>query len=359
MEGRRLQCNPRYKHEAGKQQKRYGGSRHLMPFLILSGTGRDPICRPPGRPIVIIESSHCPIVELSLRYINSSADPVTQESRRSPALCYFETYTLFGISGIRDYAWTCNSGTRSVTLMVMSHLPLLAGVLFALSIILPMIMRLFRPGPRDKARVVIDYVHRRGYALVNPSLEGALNVSYRQMFKDPALRNPSRASADIADIEGLSNGTGDWLAFICTLRSKEVTIFNLDVTTQAKPAIPYKVAKIRTVGLPKFSLGRNSALHTILRIVDRIAGASKPTIDLNARLYPEFSAHSWITGPDPAAVTAFLSADRIRYLETEKLPGILATNANYLVYFENGILLEDEDFDAFIARVEKLVANIL
>lgn len=245
----------------------------------------------------------------------------------------------------------------------MNHLPLLVGLLFALSFILPMTMRLFRPGQRDKARVVIDYAQKRGYALVNPSIGGALNASYREMLKDPALRNPIMASADIADIEELGNGTGEWLAFTCNLGSREVTIFNLNVTTHSygstSPGIPYKVAKIAAAGLPKFSLGRNSALHTVERMVGQITGQSKPIINLDAHLYPEFSAHSWISGPDPAAVAAFLSADKIRYLETAKLEGILAANAKYLVYFENGILLKDEDFDAFIARVEKLIANIL
>jgi hypothetical protein len=111
--------------------------------------------------------------------------------------------------------------------------------------------------------------------------------------------------------------------------------------------------------LPRFSLGRNSVLHAMEDVVDKVAGASKPTIDADACQYPEFSTHFWIRGSDPAAVTAFLSADKIRFLETAKLEGILATNTNYLVYFEDGVLLREQDFDVFIASVEKLVANIL
>jgi hypothetical protein len=244
----------------------------------------------------------------------------------------------------------------------MNYFPLLVVLLFALSFILPMIFRLFGRGPRDKARVVVGYAQKRGYVLVNPSLAEALDSSPLEMLKNPALRNSLKASSDIADIEGLDNGTGEWFAFTCNLRSKEVTIFNLNVTSRRVGAngggIPYKVAKIRAVGLPRFSLGRNSVLHTMEDVVDKVAGASKPTIAPDPRQYPEFSTHFWIRGSDPAAVTAFLSADKIRFLETAKLEGILATNANYLVYFEDGILLREQDFDVFIASVEKLVLNI-
>jgi hypothetical protein len=245
----------------------------------------------------------------------------------------------------------------------MNYFPLLVVLLFALSFILPMIFRLFSRGPRDKARVVVGYAQKRGYVLVNPSLAQALDSSRLEMLKNPALRNSIKASSDIADIEGLDNGTGEWFAFTCNLRSKEVTIFNLNVTSRrvgtSGGGIPYKVAKIRAAGLPRFSLGRNSVLHAMEDVVDKVAGASKPTIDADACQYPEFSTHFWIRGSDPAAVTAFLSADKIRFLETAKLEGILATNTNYLVYFEDGILLREQDFDVFIASVEKLVANIL
>jgi hypothetical protein len=245
----------------------------------------------------------------------------------------------------------------------MNYLPLLVVLFFALSFILPMIFRLFSGGPRDKARVVVGYAQKRGYVLVNPSLTQALDSSRLEMLKNPAFRNSIKASSDIADIEGLDNGTGEWLAFNCNLRSKEVTIFNLNVTSRgvgtSGRGIPYKVAKIRAAGLPRFSLGRNSVLHAIEDAVNKVAGASKPTIDVDARQYPEFSTHFWIRGSDPAAVTAFLSADKIRFLEAAKLEGILATNANYLVYFEGGILLREQDFDVFITGVEKLVANIL
>jgi hypothetical protein len=244
-----------------------------------------------------------------------------------------------------------------------NHFPLLAVLLFALSFILPKIFRLFRSGPREKAAVVVKYAQKRGYVLVNPSIAQALDTSRLEMLKNPALRNSIQASSDIADIEKLHDGTGDWLAFTCNLRSKEVTIFNLSVTSRRPDtrggSIPYKVAKIRAAGLPLFSLGRNSALHTFENVVYKIAGASKPAIDLDAAQYPEFSEQFWIRGSDQAAVTAFLSGDKIRFLETAKLEGILATNVNYLVYFEDGVLLNEQDFDSFIARAETLVANLL
>lgn len=188
-------------------------------------------------------------------------------------------------------------------------------------------------------------------------------MSRLEMMKNPALRNSSKASSDIADIEGLDDGTGDWLAFTCNLRSKEVTIFNLSVTSRRADgrggSIPYKVAKIKAAGLPQFSLGRNSAFHTFENVVDKIAGASKPAIDLDAAQYLEFLAHFWIRGSDRAEATAFLSGHKIRFLEAAKLEGTLATNANYLVYFEDGVLLTEQDFDSFIARAETLVANLL
>jgi len=244
-----------------------------------------------------------------------------------------------------------------------SHFSLLAVLLFALSFILPIIFRLFSSGPREKARDVVKYAQKRSYALVNPSLAQAIDMSRLEMMKNPALRNSIQAASDIADIEKLHDGTGDWLAFTCNLRSKEVTIFNLSVTSRRvdtrSTSIPYKVAKIRAAGLPRFSLGRNSALNTFENAVEKIAGASKPAIDLDARQYPEFSSHFWIRGSDRAAVTAFLSGDKIRFLESAKLDGTLATNANYLVYFEDGTLLSEQDFDSFIARAETLVANLL
>ena len=183
------------------------------------------------------------------------------------------------------------------------------------------------------------------------------------MMKDQSLANSTRASSDIDDIEGLADGTGDWFALSCTLRTKEVTIFNLSVTSSRADShgssIPYKVAKIKAPGLPRFSVGRNSIVHTIQNAVEKITHAAKPAIELDARLYPDFSAHFWIRGSDRNEILAFLSPSKIKFLENAKLEGILATNANYLVYFEDGILLTEQDFDSFVAKADTLIANLL
>jgi hypothetical protein len=244
-----------------------------------------------------------------------------------------------------------------------SHLPLILFLVFALSFLLPILFRIFSRGPRDRAKVVVKYVQARGYALVNPSLAQAVDMSGLEMLKDPALRNSTKSSSDIADIDGLTNGTGDWFAFTCKLRSKEVTIFNLSVSsTRAGThgnSIPYKVAKIKSPGLPRFSAGKKSALHTFENAINKIVHASKPEIAIDARLYPEFSTHFWIRGTDQSAVLAFLSSSKINFLENAKLDGVLATNGNYLVYFEDGILQTDQDYDSFVAKADALIANLL
>jgi len=66
-----------------------------------------------------------------------------------------------------------------------------------------------------------------------------------------------------------------------------------------------------------------------------------------------------LRGPDPAAVVAFLSPDKLRLIANSRLEGIVATNANYLVYFEFGSLITEQDFDSFIAAVEKIIGMIL
>src|SRR5215470_347629 len=241
----------------------------------------------------------------------------------------------------------------------MNHFFFLAVLLVALSSLVPMIFRLFRRNPRDKVRGLIEYAQKREFLLVNPAIAQALDNSLLEMVKNPAIRDSVRAASDLADIEGLENGTGDWLAFTCTLRSKQVTIFNFNVNRGSANSravnIRYKVAKIRAAGLPEFSLGRNSAIHTLENVVDKISGTPSPAIELNRSQYPEFTARYWLRGSDRAAVTAFLSRDKIGFIETTKLEGTLATNTNYLVYFEDGVLLEEGDFDSFIARVERIV----
>jgi hypothetical protein len=244
----------------------------------------------------------------------------------------------------------------------MSHLPFFITLTVVLSAVLPILYRFFRSGPRE-IKGVVEYAQRKGYALVNPTLAQAVEMSRLEMIKNPPLRNLERASLDIANIEKLDHGTGDWLAFTCKLGAKEATILNLSVTSRRTDGggtdIHYKVAKIKAAGLPRFSLGRNSAMHKFENAVDKLAHLSQPQIRVDARLYPEFAAHFWINGSDAAAVTAFLSGDKIRFLASANLTGTLATNANYLVYFEDGKLQTGQDFDSFIARTEAIVANFL
>jgi hypothetical protein len=243
-----------------------------------------------------------------------------------------------------------------------SHFASLVALVFVLSIVLPIVYRFFRSGPREM-KGVVEYAQKRGYALVNPGLAQAVNMSPIEMMKNPAFANLDRASLDISNIPKLDGGTGDWLAFTCNLRSKEVTIFNLSVTSRRTDSsggdLHYKVAKIKAAGLPRFTLGKNSALHTFENVVEKIAHVSQAEVHVDARQYPEFAAHFWIKGSDAAAVNSFLSDGKIRFLETANLGGTLATNANYLVYFEDGKLATEQDFDAFIGRVETIVANFL
>jgi hypothetical protein len=243
----------------------------------------------------------------------------------------------------------------------MSRIILLFIVFTVLSTVLPTIFRLLRSGGagRDKARALIEYAQKRGYRLVNHEIAQSLDSSFLEMMRNPALKNLTRPSQDIADIDGLQSGTGDWLALACTLRSKEVTVFNFSVTSRSGGGIRHKVAKIKVAGLPCFSLGRNSAVHAVETVVGRMVGAPKPAIDLDGSQYPDFSQHYWLTGADGAAVTAFLSPSKIRFIEEAKLEGVLAANANYLVYLEDGVLQQEEDCDSFIARVETIVANVL
>jgi len=238
-------------------------------------------------------------------------------------------------------------------------------LVFVLTVFLPMIFGLFRflfGNPTKKANPLIEYVQKKGYRLVNPSISHALGSSGLELLKNPALRNLTDASSDIADIDGLDRPSGGRLAFTCNVRSKEVTVFNCS-TVGARNGhggpIPYKVAKIKAAGLPRFSLGKNSVVHSVLDVVDKMVGESKPGINVDRSQYPDFSAHYWVRGADAAAVSAFLAPAKIGFFETAKLPGVLATNANYLVYFEAGALSDEKDFDSFLATTEKLIAAIL
>ncbi len=143
-------------------------------------------------------------------------------------------------------------------------------LVFALSVFLPMIFRLIRfsLNPTKRATPVIEYAEKKGYRLVNPSATQIPGSSLMEMLKNPAfnLRNLTDASSDLVDIDGLDRASGGRLAFTANLRSKEATIFNCSTTGSINAAsrlIPYKVAKIRAAGLPRFSLGKNSIVHTV------------------------------------------------------------------------------------------------
>jgi hypothetical protein len=222
---------------------------------------------------------------------------------------------------------------------------------------------------RQRAKLISDYAQNKGYVLANPSLvQIATTSSARELITNPSLRSFIKGSEGIADIEGLERGTDDPFAVICNLRSKEVMIFDFSVDSQRTDDraanLNYKVAKIRSVGLPRFSLGRNSVVHTVQNVVDNMVGKPKSDIHLDPRnadpnIASEFEKHFWLKGSDCATVSTFLSSAKLQFLENAKLPGVIATNAHYMVYFEDGSLGSATDFDLFIATAEKIVVNLL
>lgn len=198
---------------------------------------------------------------------------------------------------------------------------------------------------------------------MNPVIAQVLDASRLDMARNPALRQLVKASADVGDIEGLERGTEDWLAFRVDLGGKEATIFNFSVDPRNPASTSggsrYKAAKIRAAGLPRFLLGRNSIAHTVQDAVDNIVGAPKTAIGVDTAIYPEFSLHYWLKGIDPAAVRRFLTPEKIKFIEETKPRGIIATNALYLVYFEDGVLGSDQELDSFIGEIRRLAANFL
>jgi len=216
---------------------------------------------------------------------------------------------------------------------------------------------------RKQAKQIIQYTSKKGYVLANPSVSQIADSSAMELLKNPAFKSFVKGSEDIGGIREFENGTEDPFAFTCILRSKEVMIFNFSVPTQSantqSGSINYKVAKIKNPGLPRFHLGKHSIVDTVENIVDKIAGKPKSDIHVDPQQFPEFSEHFWLKGPDGTSVLTFLSADKIRFLESAKLKGTLATNAVYLVYFEFGIMRSESDFDSFIATAESIIASLL
>ena len=108
-----------------------------------------------------------------------------------------------------------------------------------------------------------------------------------------------------------------------------------------------------------FLLGRNSLAHTVQDAVDSAVGTPKTAISVDTAIYPEFSSHYWVKGSDPTTVRQFLTPEKIKFIEETKPRGTIATNALYLVYFEYGVLGNDQELDSFIDQISRLAANFL
>jgi hypothetical protein len=149
-----------------------------------------------------------------------------------------------------------------------------------LILIASFLMQLLVFGPRQfrkKIKLISDYTVKRGYRLANPSImQISSNPSARDLLTNPSLKTYVKGSDGITDIEGLERATGGPFAFICSMRSKEVMIFNLSVSSQSADgkggAVQYRVAKSATEALPRFSLGRHSVANTVRNVVDKMVG---------------------------------------------------------------------------------------
>src|ERR1700731_4234462 len=181
------------------------------------------------------------------------------------------------------------------------------------------VISIFVFGPRKvqkRAKLISDYTQNNGYALANASLvQMATTSSARELMTNPSFRSFVKGSEGITDIEGLERAKDDPFAVTCNQRSKEVMIFDVSVDSQRTDDRPtdlnYKVAKIRSAGLPRFSLGRNSVVHSVLNVVDSMVGKPKSDIHLDPRnvnpnTASEFEKHFWLKGSDRAAILTFL-----------------------------------------------------
>ena len=177
--------------------------------------------------------------------------------------------------------------------------------------VLSLVSSIFVRGPRKlqkRARTISEYARQKGYRLANPAAAeaAASSSSWREMLANPALRSFSKGSEGITDIGDFGRSTDDSFALICSLGSKEVTVLGLSVSTQRadnrSESIRYKVAKAKVPGLPRFSLGRNSLVHTVETAVDKLTGKPNSSIDMDPNADPEFVRHYWLNGPDRGAV---------------------------------------------------------
>lgn len=253
----------------------------------------------------------------------------------------------------------------SMAQFVASHLFHIFIFLLLLSFFVPLLRRFAGPRSgkgRSHVRLVVDYVQKRGYTLLNPAIAQNVDRSLLEMMRDPALRKSVRATADLTDIPEMERGDDDWLAFTCDIRSRQVTIFNLSTTpplgSDTGP-VAYKVAKIRAAGLPRFSLQKRSAVTLVEGMVEKLTHQPDSSVALDPALHPNFAGHYQLRGSDTATIRDFFSPSRIGFIETEKLEGTLTSNGECLVYFEYKAMQTEQDYDTFIARIEKIVANIL
>jgi hypothetical protein len=236
-----------------------------------------------------------------------------------------------------------------------------------LVIIALLVIQFFVFGPRqfrNRAKFVTDYAVKRGYRLMNPGIAQISGISSaKDILTNPSWKSFVKGSEGITDIEGLERATDDPFGFTCNLRSKDVMIFELSVSSQRSDdkgsTLHYKVAKIANQSLPRFCLARHSVVNLVQNVVDKLTGKPRSRIDVDARTFPEFAKHYWLEGSDSAAILAFLLPPKIAFLGNSKAEGVIATNSRYFVYFESGSLRSERDYDSFITTVETLIANLL
>jgi hypothetical protein len=236
-----------------------------------------------------------------------------------------------------------------------------------LALIVSLLIQLLVFGPRQfrkRAKLLTEYSAKKGYGLANPTIaQISGNFSAKDILTSPSWQSYTKGSDGILDIEGLERGTDDPFAISCRIRSKDAMIFELSVSSQRSDnsgnALSYKVAKIADAGLPRFSLGRHSAVSAVQNLVDKVTGKPPSNIAVDPGTFPEFAKHYWLKGSDSRAVHAFLTPPKMTFLANTKIAGVIATNSQYFVYFETGTLRKESDYDTFIATVENLAANLL
>jgi hypothetical protein len=246
------------------------------------------------------------------------------------------------------------------------HPVLVFGLLVAVSV-LASVVRTFLgllsgKSPRQHGRIVVQYVQKHGYELLNPVLARKLDASFLDMVKDPSLHDLARATSDITDIGRFDDGSDDWLAFRCVLGARPVTIFNFNRTPPLQGSggpIPFRAAKIQVDGLPRFSLEPRSAATAVETVVGKLLHQPESTIELDPGQHPSFGSRYRLRGADRTAVVEFFTPERIRFIETEQLPGTFASNARYLVYYESTTMQTEADYDAFIGVVERIATRLL